>query len=228
MFVAFYSPSKHVSKLIRFSPTFVQQRNDKFGRILPSAVYFEKGQLASVGKSALLMTNNIQNGHGEDQSEGYLLTSVKRIWGMDKVQIQDVMTQDESFMTSCPFQTMWVDDELQIIVDNTNKKNDQSSTIPPIQVAEILLRTIRDQAKEYLIRERRRKKHYPLGLEQQFNIQGINDSTDYNIINCVITIPAHFSRNQRDKMIQAARNAGFEGHVSTLGKLSLMAVFNTF
>ena len=107
---AFYSPSRHVSKLIRFSPSYasIQKRNDKFGRILPSAVYYEDGVVNSIGKGALLMKNhdddtqepqdqndNYDGKHVEEEvgskSNGFLLTSVKRIWGMDTVQIKDEM-----------------------------------------------------------------------------------------------------------------------------------------
>lgn len=253
---AFYSPNNHVAKLIRFTPTYasVQKKNDKYGKILPSAVYFEKGEVDCIGKSALLKTQSVkENGteyddvnksitsstptgnthekHSDNEEKnipphdnrGVLLTSVKRIWGMDTIQIKDEIHSDESFLNSCPFQTTWIDDELRIITTDvkdetkTTKNHDhididQKKTIAPIDVAEILLRTIREEAQKYFIRERRKKKHVPLGLDSSSN----NIDKVYDIRHCIITIPAHFSRNQKEKVIQAARKAGFDGYVNTL------------
>ena len=236
---AFYSPSRHVSKLIRFSPSYasIQKRNDKFGRILPSAVYYEDGVVNSIGKGALLMKNhdddtqepqdqndNYDGKHVEEEvgskSNGFLLTSVKRIWGMDTVQIKDEMNNDSSFLESCPFQTTWVNGELKICInndDNHNESGDENKTsIVPIEVAEILLRTIREEANNYFMRERRRKKHYPLGFQSEQSEEKVTNDSHYNIRHCIITIPAHFSRKQRDKIIQAAKNAGFDGYINTL------------
>lgn len=222
---AFYSPSKHVSKLIRFTPTYssIQKHNNKFGKILPSAVYYKNGCLKSIGKSALMRKTTCDNSENDKDkcSGGILLTSVKRIWGMDQVQIKDEIQNDKTFLDSCPFKTTWVNNELQIIINeideqSSNYKNKGGkNSIVPIEVAEILLKTIREQANEYFLRERRKKKHYPLGLQQESEGQDKN-AMDYKIRHCIITVPAHFSRKQREKIIQAANNAGFDGYIGTL------------
>ena len=221
---AFFSPNKYVSKLIRFTPPYasIQKKNDKFGKILPSAVYYENGLVESIGKSALVKIDeqNKEREGKKKQANNFLLTSVKRIWGMDTIQIKDEISNDESFLDSCPFQTTWVNDELRIIVNGEHSENPQDhegekQSIIPIEIAELLLSTIRKEANAYFMRERRKKKHYPLGYQQLEDTNGDEEKL-YNARHCIITIPAHFSRKQRDKIIQAARNAGFDGYINTL------------
>ncbi len=236
---AFYSPNNHVSKLIRFTPSYasIQKHNQKFGKILPSAVYYENGELKSVGRNALLMFNRansngvidkvtLKGGTGTNDgkttltgikntsssSHGILLTSVKRIWGMDKVQIKDEIQNNKSFLDSCPFQTTWDDDndELKIVICD-DKKSKQKLSIGPIEVAEILLKTIREEATAYFLRERRKNKYHPLKICDTSSYEN-----NYKVRHCIITVPAHFSRKQRDKIVNAARNAGFDGYINTL------------
>ncbi len=257
---AFYSPNNHVAKLIRFTPNYssVQKKNDKYGKILPSAVYYKNGAVDCIGKSALLKKQNMKNtgSNGNDNDngrintsqdelcenkrttniniereeiktvlpsssskhdDGVLLTSVKRIWGMDAAQMKDEIYNDETFLESCPFQTIWVDDEVRIVItkqlsQDENNATHKENTIAPIDIAEILLRTIREEASKYFVREKRKKKHIPLGYDSSNN----DADLQHKIRHCVITIPAHFSRNQKEKVVQAARKAGFDGYVNTL------------
>jgi len=220
---AFYSPVKHKSKLIRFSPDLASvQENDKYGRILPSALRYENGKLKYMGKSALNKQKEVEDRtrqglddkDEEDGDGGVLLTSVKRIWGMDTALLKEEMNKAESFLDSCPFQTSWVNDELRILIDSKLcQENDSShdqklkSSIMPIEVAQLLLKAIRDEATKYFMRERK-KNHSPLGWNEM--------EDQYQVRHCIMTVPAHFSRKQREKVIQAAKNAGFDGHISTM------------
>ena len=119
---AFYSSKNHVAKLMRFAPQYaaIQKKNGKYGKILPSTVYYENGVIGCIGNSALMKKqNNSKDDNSHDvtktcvcttsatnndkepsehsktnntslsNNHGVLLTSVKRIWGMDTAQIKN-------------------------------------------------------------------------------------------------------------------------------------------
>jgi molecular chaperone DnaK (HSP70) len=94
--------------------------------------------------------------------------------------------------------------------------------VTPLQVTTIILRAIQDAATEYLlttINNIRSKKMQPPGLLLQQD-----DSTSQPIPNCVIGVPAHYSHAQRAAIRNAARKAGFSGHVSVMTESTAAAM----
>ena len=85
--------------------------------------------------------------------------------------------------------------------------------VTPLQVTTILLHAIRVAAFDYLTNSNR------------LNIQvpGLQGGTS-QINNCVIGVPAHCSHAQRTAIRNAAKNAGFRGHVSVMTESTAAAM----
>jgi molecular chaperone DnaK (HSP70) len=167
-----------------------------------------------------------------DYDSSILLSSVKRIWGMDATQIQSERMLDPNFLKDCPFDTVVHTDRNTNTNTNTGtlsgkdqdqdkKKDVRTVMIPvggeqevsPMDVVELLLETIRSEATAYF----RREKEVAVGMDMDTNSS--KDSADETLLevrNCIITVPAHFSRNRREQMVQAAKKVGFDGHVGTM------------
>mmetsp|Transcript_18116 Transcript_18116/g.39157 ORF Transcript_18116/g.39157 Transcript_18116/m.39157 type:complete len:645 (-) Transcript_18116:43-1977(-) len=76
--------------------------------------------------------------------------------------------------------------------------------VTPLEVTTILLQSIRVAASEYLTNNKRTKIQAP----------GLQDASQ--VLNCVIGVPAHYSHAQRTAIQNAAKNAGFTGHVGVM------------
>jgi molecular chaperone DnaK (HSP70) len=85
--------------------------------------------------------------------------------------------------------------------------------VTPLQVTTILLHAIRAAAIDYLTHNNRLKIQVP----------GLQDDTS-QINNCVIGVPAHYSHAQRTAIRNAAKNAGFRGHVSVMTESTAAAM----
>ena len=123
---------------------------------------------------------------------------------MDPNQIRDELKSDPKFLECCPFETK-IDDSVMIKV-GTGKDD----YVSPIDVAKILLTTIREEAEAYFERE----KEIAVGMETVQCEESIG--SNHRVLNCVISVPAHFSRRRRETIVSVAREAGFKGHVSTI------------
>mmetsp|Transcript_21512 Transcript_21512/g.32692 ORF Transcript_21512/g.32692 Transcript_21512/m.32692 type:complete len:779 (+) Transcript_21512:66-2402(+) len=256
---AFYSPSKNKAKLIRFRPQFATlQQNGKYGRILPSAVQLtcdddddddddgeedgkdgnnnnnnKKIREVSIGAEALKNERNRKQTQN-NSSSSVMLSSVKRIWGMDAKQVDNELKQDTSFLEGCPFDTIITDTDNETDTDNDTEdkevmiiipsssdnedgdaKNDNVATVSPMYVAEVLLRTIKEEATHYFQKE----KEVAVGMtSKNTDADADADANVVNVNNCILTVPAHFSRNRRDQMVKVAKSkaVGFDGHVGTM------------
>jgi molecular chaperone DnaK (HSP70) len=92
--------------------------------------------------------------------------------------------------------------------------------VTPLQVTTIILRAIQDAAIEYLTTNNNKsKKIQPPGLLLQQD-----GNTSQTIPNCVIGVPAHYSHAQRAAIRNAARKAGFSGHVSVMTESTAAAM----
>lgn len=98
---------------------------------------------------------------------------------------------------------------------NSSKSSGISSEhlVTPLQVTTILLHAIRDAAFDYLTNSNRLKIQVP----------GMQGGTS-QINNCVIGVPAHYSHAQRTAIRNAAKNAGFSGHVSVMTESTAAAM----
>jgi len=213
---AFYSPAKSKAKLIRFQPQFAKQQNhNKFGRSVPSAISYDaQGKTDAIGISALKKDDRTMAGrqtHNENGHDRVILSSVKRIWGMDAAQVRSEVEADPTFLEYCPFDTQVIDEDVKIRVGPG--KND---FVTPIDVAELLLKTIRDEAEAYFGREKETAVGMPRNCDENDNGAANAKETELKVLNCVITVPAHFSRNRRDQMVRVAKKAGFNGYVGTI------------
>jgi Molecular chaperone len=201
---AFYSPAKSKAKLIRFRD-HLAKRNHKYGRILPSVVSYRDGKVEKIGISSLESKIQAQENTEKDQKDAVILSSVKRIWGMDAKQVQNELKTDPTFLQNCPFDVVLHDDNVGLKIGR-----EKDEIISPIQVAEILLRTIRLEADAYFQREQ----ESAVGMISQDTAN--NEVESVKVRHCIMTVPAHFSRNRRDQMVHAAKQAGFDGYVGTI------------
>ena len=113
-------------------------------------------------------------------------------------------------------------------------KND---TTPPLEVAVELLKTIRMEAQDYFQRshEKQIRKGLPTNYDTSTSTNSNNNKAkklaisppchlDFDesmknvpsVRHCVIGVPANFSRSRCDAIVQSAKSAGFDGHVSTI------------
>ena len=182
--------------------------------------------------------------HHEQLSRAYA-TSVKRVLGVTTAQVKKELVEDEEFVKSLPFSIEIVKEKQQSDGDDqdtfkakSGHKNadediyegvlirisplscqsggdkEKSSTelkLRPMQVVALLLRSIRLEAQRSL---QKHKLNAPGSEDQQTNI----------VRNCVVGVPAHFGRVQREAVKQACRLAGFDGHVATLTESSAAAI----
>mmetsp|Transcript_7097 Transcript_7097/g.13395 ORF Transcript_7097/g.13395 Transcript_7097/m.13395 type:complete len:642 (-) Transcript_7097:773-2698(-) len=204
---AFYSPAKSKAKLIRFRH-HLAKRNRKYGRILPSVVSYRDGKIEAVGISALENTTMVtQENAGNRPNDAVTLSSVKRIWGMDTKQVQNELKTDPKFLQNCPFDVVFQDDTVRLKIGKEKDK-----IVSPIQVAEELLKVIRIEADAYFQREH----ESAVGMITKDTAMMKNEVENLKVKHCIMTVPAHFSMIRREQMVEAAKNAGFQGYVGTI------------
>jgi molecular chaperone DnaK (HSP70) len=157
-----------------------------------------------------------------------ILTSMKRVLGVcDTTKLSEL---DMEFRASLPFsieeneQGQWI---IPYCVSSNNERDESMATttiinVRPVHIAAMILQAIRQEAHTYLASSGTRKK------KMQFPGSLATLSADLNnlpaIQNVVIGVPAYFGQTQRHAVEQAARLAGFEGHVSTLTEATAAAM----
>lgn len=228
---AFWDTVRNRAKLIRFRSNVASRVAGKCGRILPSCISYDKnnGDVTAVGQGAQIRVEGQECFDDDSEKKGRrekneaVFSSVKRIWGMTKTQIEAALLLDTQFLSSFPFSLTlaFSDDEAKSSMDgarlcigggpepksSAGNLQRQRLLIPPLQVATQFLETIRKEAEAYFRRDR---SVFPLGAGCH------TDGTLGKVRNVVIGVPAHFSRNRCQAIVDAARDAGFDGHVSTI------------
>jgi molecular chaperone DnaK (HSP70) len=171
-------------------------RKGKIGRIVPSAVLLGQGNLKIGGVKARVGYPVLQLQEQED-SDVVLkacVTSVKRLIG--------TAIEDKEFLAAFPFDIAKEDDgSISILV--TPLGSSSTIRLSPLQILSIILTSIRLASEEYLGKFISKKK---------MKVPG----STYNVVNCVIGVPANFGQRQRHLFEQACKLAGFTGHVSTI------------
>ncbi|KAL3786378.1 hypothetical protein ACHAW5_004775 [Stephanodiscus triporus] len=92
--------------------------------------------------------------------------------------------------------------------------NPSEILVTPLQVTTILLHAIRIAAFEFLTNDNRSKIQAP----------GLQEGVTSQIRNCVIGVPAHYGHAQRAAIRNAAKDAGFGGHVSVMTESTAAAM----
>lgn len=196
---AYYNRNTSEAKLIRFKSPF-----SKDGKILPSTLAYKEGTLIAVGQEGIDLLKS-------QSDDIVLLSSVKRIWGMDATQVDKELQIDDTFLESCPFKTVIMkskddNDKGRVEIAVAQDEKHGLVSVSPMQVVHELLSTIREEANAYFQKEK---------SERAVGRTDINPS-DLTVRHCIITVPAHFSLKRRENIIEAARNAGFDGYVGVL------------
>lgn len=207
-------------------------KNGKNGRIIPSSFLMSsKEDMVGYGAVRKCKENRLEKMNEkvcDDESDAdVLITSAKRIWGMNQNQIEIELEKDQSFLESLPFKTKLIQVDTNLNrscgahIAIGKKERGDNIWIDPIEIAEKLLKSIKIAAEVFLSKER--KKMSPVGMKSTNN--GSDDKMlSFEVRNCVIGVPAHFGRNQRKSMEQAAKNAGFDGHVATITESTAAAM----
>jgi len=147
-----------------------------------------------------------------------------------KSKEQEDDDEEEGIMIQVkPLQSSSSSSQKSNIISNYNKHkeetkdgNDDTITISPMQIASILLSSIKEAAEEYLSYNTSTSTHLP--PHKRIHAPGMILGEQMKIENCVIGVPAHFGRTQRNSMIQAAKMAGFTGVVSTITESTAAAM----
>lgn len=92
---------------------------------------------------------------------------------------------------------------------NSRNPSSKNHLVTPLEVSTILLRSIRDAASEYLTNNKKSQIQAPGFLHQ-------DNTPSQEVLNCIIGVPAHYSHAQRSAIQNAAKNAGFTGHVGVM------------
>jgi len=222
--VAVWDIHKQRSKLLRFPSTLAPpiERNGKLGRCVPSAVLFAKHSRGEIKDSSANIfvgydaVKRVDEENFQHMNGSVLITSAKRIWGMTYAQIKDELGKDPEFLERLPFECRLVDngvssEGLKIRISQQSQ-NDEiepdyfnvpiDEWIDPLDIARLILSSMRNAAKEYIYKQRRNL--HVLGTP-------ISDEKDlFDIQNCVLATPAHYSRIQRRFIVEAAKKAGFQ------------------
>ena len=192
---------------------------------------------ARVGYTALLqLQQTLLHGldrDSEEESNGsaqgaQVITSMKRVLGVcDTTKLKDL---DPVFRKSLPFVLEERSDGKWVVPcsipsaspsgDSSNSRNPETTVLylRPIHVAAILLQAMRQKAQVYLRRTIPKKHMQVPGLAP-----GSTTAT-MTIDNVVVGVPAYFGQGQRKAVEEAARLAGFGGHVSTLTESTAAAM----
>ena len=173
-------------------------RKGKEGRVVPSVVQFmnddnnsNKEDECTVGMKALeRLEENCEISKA-------FVTSVKRLIGVD------ASAEDEHFLQSLPFDIIVNTTDGQILLGIQPLGSSALTEVTPLRVVVIILEALREAANQYLRRSIPKK---------SMRIPGSSPLAN----NCVIGVPAQFGHSQRQFIQQAARLAGFGGHVSTI------------
>lgn len=196
-------------------------RGGKDGRIVPSAVLYRQPPPLSHPKAVVVgypatqvqqqqqqETNDDDNENAAELSTGALVTSVKRLVVANGGQL------DQSLLRSLPIEVETDDDDGSVVIKvYPLETKGEAVRVTPQDVLAELLRSIRLGADLYLKTVGRKKGlRVPGGGGGGSSVDHIGDVT-----NCVVGVPAHFGRAQRDTVVRACRRAGFvQGHVSTV------------
>lgn len=175
-----------------------------------------------VGQAAL------KESQSHDNNDSVLISSVKRILGLTYSDLEYLKEKEGGgFVSSLPFsiinftendsgaQEEKCEDKKELYISiSRNKDKDTSAKSVGIQAVDatyILLKRIK-QTIEYTLKNHRKYKFLePPGLSTSENT-----NNEIDIKHAVIGVPAHYSQTQKQKIIYAARQAGFSGNVSTI------------
>jgi molecular chaperone DnaK (HSP70) len=143
-----------------------------------------------------------------------VVTSVKRVFGMQLSNVDAAVQESLS---------------LKLHQDDNNGNNGsimieihplgaaQPVFVSPVQLAAVLLQSIRLAGDDYLHKNITKKSlQIPSSKE--------SSSTLTECRNCVVGVPAHYGRQQRALVESACRTAGFAGHVSTVTESTAAAM----
>ena len=147
-----------------------------------------------------------------------VLTSMKRVLGVcDVTPLEDL---DPVFRHSLPFELEERDGTWVVPCSIANSSQAAMQLyVRPIHVAALLLQTIRHSSEEYLRRAIPQKK-----MQVPGGSHNTNRSSSISMNNVVVGVPAYFGQRQRKAVEEAARLAGFRGHVSTLTESTAAAM----
>ena len=97
---------------------------------------------------------------------------------------------------------------IQPLISNNTTSNTPSEKllVTPLQVTTTLLQSIRIAASDYLTNHNKPNIQPP----------GHDSDNTAQVLNCIIGVPAHYSHAQRSAIQNAAKNAGFTGHVGVM------------
>lgn len=173
-------------------------RKGKIGRIVPSVVSCQNNEKVPVGSSghgligfpALMMLES-----GDEDALKASVTSVKRMLGIS------LTNADHKYIEILPYDILEEEDH-SLFLSVVPIGSAESIKVTPLEILTSILYSIRLTSAQYLSKFIGKK---------NMKIPGSSNC----ISNCVIGVPAHFSKRQRDLVEQACRSAGFGGHVST-------------
>ena len=196
-------------------------RKGKTGRVMPSALLLGEGSWQDIGvRVKTLVGHDAVKRMEETGSVKAFVSSVKRLIGESVPTItmttttattpDGAATQNDAFgKDSVPMiGTEFIDGKLTIRVQPLDQ--DETVNVVPEQVLRLLLESIRQAAEVYLMKNTRKKKLSVPGGSTPVTVGTTQ------VCNCVVGVPAHFGTQQRALVIEACRQAGFSGHVSTL------------
>jgi molecular chaperone DnaK (HSP70) len=136
-----------------------------------------------------------------------VVTSVKRVFGM-----QLLSNVEDAVQEALALKLVQQDESVMIEIHPLGAAH--SLLVSPVQIAAILLQSIRLAADDYLIPATIRKKSLQIPAQ----------ATVTTVRNCVVGVPAHYGRRQRALVVAACRAAGWDGHVSTVTESTAAAM----
>ena len=201
------------------------------GKIVPSAVLFERDGSIKVGHEAV------------SRESAPALTSFKRVVGLTSTQATEIERSDPEFWDSLPFDAVIVDGEgagtknddqngadhasdtlgddggaqsqhevVEGVAINVSVGTSSTRRVTPLELTTILLRRIREHADGYLLKNKRHKTRAP-GFDEAKSLR-----------NCVVGVPANYTHAQRMAVRSAARKAGFDGRVAVMTESTAAAM----
>jgi len=227
---AIWDSNRGRPKWMRLQNLAPKQSNGKVGRIVPSAVLVKEGgdedalwqdickwnsdadlspPTFVVGQTAMA---NLQEQllNDDKQQQCQVIKSMKRVLGVCYTnKLKDL---DPELRESLPFELEETKDGEWVVPIKWGKE--QVLYLQPVHVAAVLLQAIREAAKVYLKRAIPKKK---------LSVPGY-DKEALEICNVVVGVPAYFGHVQRQAVEEAARLAGYGGHVSTLTESTAAAM----
>jgi len=202
---AVWDTQKNKAKIIRMNYDDIsipEEEKYKPGYLIPSTLLFRKDRedpnkiipnhRVSVGhKCTKELETALKNGRVDPNRAS--VSSVKRILGITPSMLDSI---DDELLDTLPF--------TYHIVKNTSKEEAIQAVVSPLTLSEI-------KSEQILVSPKQ---------ATAFQLKSIKESAEAKLSeevkNTIIGVPAHYSKKQRDTVIEAARLAGFSGHVSTL------------